>query len=486
MELNQDLKKLLDLSISLTAEKDYNRLLEGIITDAMDISRADGGTLYISVPEGLKFMIMRTKSLDIYRGGAGEEIDLPVVEMTQSNVCAYCAINRKIVNIDDVYDSDLFDFTGPRRYDSMTGYRTCSMMVLPLLSHEDELLGVLQLINATDDEGRVVPFDPAIEYIIYSIASQASVSLANLIHMREIKSLMDSVIRSFAKAIDERTPYNANHTDNVTRYCKGFVKYINKRPDLECYHLDERDSEQLLMAARLHDVGKLIVPLEIMNKSARLTPEEKLRIDNRFERISLLIELHHAKGETDREEYEEQLKALEAAIETVNNADTIGFVSDELLEDIRAVAALKYRDIEGDEHFYLNDYELGQLSIRKGTLSAKEREIMESHVVSTRNILAEIHFGNRYNKVLGTAASHHEFLDGSGYPDKLKGDEIPMEVRIITIADIYDSLCAADRPYKKALPPEKARGILRAMVKEGKLDPTLVELFCEYTELMMI
>ena len=482
MELTKDIRTILDMSISLTSEKDYHRLLEGILKTAMDITSCDAGTLYLKTEEGLKFMIMRNKTLHTYQGGDGKEVDLPLVEMSENNICAYSAIHRKTINISDVYESGLFDFTGPKKYDQITGYHTGSMLVLPLESHEGDILGVLQLINAMDKEGRVIPFEPVHEYIVYSVASQSAVSLANMKHMEDMRQLLDSMVAAFTKAIDERTPYNANHTTNVAKYTEQFIDFLNQKHAKEetPYYFDKDLKEQVVMAARLHDIGKLVIPLGVMNKAERLGEGGLERIKQKFDYLRIYMELDYQKGNISKDQFEEEMAYLDHAFELIKQANQTSFLTDEMLEQLRLIGEKSYRTKEGELLFYLTERERENLAVRRGTLTPKERVIMESHVEKTAAILNEIKFGEKYSKVKLIAQAHHEYLNGEGYPNGLKAEELPDSVRILTIMDIFDSLISTDRPYKKPMPVEKALCILKEMVQEGKLDGELVELFCEF------
>jgi len=225
--INEEMKRILDIGIQLTSEKSYARLYELIMQAAMAITACDAGTLYICRDDKLHFAIMRTNSLNIYKGGDGEPINMPPVEMRESNVCSYSAIHKQSINVADVYADDSFDWQGPKRYDSITGFHTQSMLVIPLVNHEQQVLGVLQLINALDADGTIIPFDSAYEYIIYSLASQASISLSNQMLIGELKDLMSSFVDAMTTAIDSRTPYNANHTRMVAKYCDEMSEYIH-------------------------------------------------------------------------------------------------------------------------------------------------------------------------------------------------------------------------------------------------------------------
>lgn len=481
----KDFEKMLNIGIRLTTEKNQNRLLESILEDGMQITHCDASTLYLFEEDRLVFKIMKTLSMGISRGVNGETIDdMPPVSMKEENVCAYTAIHREIVNIPDVYDSNRFDFSGPKKYDALTGYHTQSLLVIPIENSESELLGVLQLINAMDEDGNVIPFDTQYNLIIRSLGSMAAIELTNISHMEELKTQLYSFVEAFATAIDERIPYNGSHTRKVAKYAGILADYITQKHNAgECEeYFDEAHKEQLLLAALLHDIGKMIIPIKVMNRPTRLDKEIE-KIERRFELLESYYEVDMLKNRITEEEYREKTAELKTELEFIRNINTVGYLNDENLEHVKQLASKKHVKENGMVTPYLTESEAEYLSIRRGTLNASDRKLIESHVVMTEKILSKVHFGKRYSVVQEWAASHHELLDGSGYPNHLKGDEIGIETRILTIADIYEALTADDRPYKKPVSNEKALAILRSMAEEGKVEMRLVnwleEALCE-------
>ncbi|MBR4542272.1 MAG: GAF domain-containing protein, partial [Lachnospiraceae bacterium] len=273
MNITPDLKRILDIAVSLTAEKKYSKLLEKLISECMEITNCDAGTLYILKDDKLEFMILRNNTMNVYKGGNGEPIDsMPPVILNEKYVCAYSAIKKTTINVKNVYDDSQFDWQGPRKYDSISGYHTESMLVVPLINHDDKVIGVLQLINAKDKAGNTIGFSEDNETIVFSISSEAAISLSNMILLKQLRDMLYSFVSSLTTAIDQRTPYNANHSYNVARYCDEFAKYImrDERPRTDFEYITDSEREQLVMAALVHDVGKLITPIEIMNKPDRL------------------------------------------------------------------------------------------------------------------------------------------------------------------------------------------------------------------------
>ena len=511
MNITPDLQRILDIAISLTAERNYSKLLEKLISECMDITRSDAGTLYILKDDKLEFMILRNNTMNVYKGGNGEPIDsMPPVVLDEKYVCAYAALTKKVVNVRDVHKDSNFDWQGPKKYDAITGYHTVSMLVVPLINHDDKVIGVLQLINAMDSAGEIIGYSLDNQRIVFSIASEAAISLSNMILVKQLREMVHSFVSALTTAIDQRTPYNANHSFNVSKYCDGFARYLmrEKKERTDYEHITDSEREQLVMAALVHDVGKLITPIEVMNKADRLA--DKLPImEMRWKYFKTLMRLDLSEGYMSQEEYDSMSKQVEDGISLIKMCNTAGFLSEDKLEAIKALKKLNILDrnvgyepgtaeelekigrteessysekIGKPENLveFITDEELHEMLVVRGTLTAEERKIIEMHVVYTDMILSEIKFQDDFKLVRKFAAAHHEYLDGTGYPNGLTAEDLPLEVRIMTISDIYDSLTADDRPYKKAVPVDKALKILKSMADEGKLDKGLVEQFCAY------
>ena len=471
---NDTLEKILNIGIAFSKEKNRERLLDQILTAAMDITHCDGGTLYINNGEALEFKIMITRSQNIHKGGEAGEITLPPVPLSEKNVCACGVLFRRLINIPDVYESERFDFSGPKNYDAMTGYHTQSMMVVPLEDDKENVIGVVQLINALDEEGNVIPFQKEYEQILLAMGSQAAICLVNMNYAHQIRDMLDSYVRVMSTAIDARTPYNANHTKNMVTYAKRFIDWLQEHREI--WNFDENKIQEFLMSVWLHDVGKLITPLEIMDKQDRLAGNYDLIMD-RFEKIRLLTRIEHLEGRISVEEQAQRLEEIKVAAELVGKVNKMGFLPDELEAEIKLLAERTYVEEDGSIQPWITPPEREQLLIKKGTLTQSERAIMQDHVEKTRIMLEQMALGDDYKDVLPWASQHHEFLNGSGYPKGLKGDEICYEVRLLTILDIFEAMTAHDRPYKKAMPAEHAFGILRKMAEEGQIDKDILNLF---------
>lgn len=479
----EDFEKILDIGIRLSTERDRNRLLMTILDKGMEITNCDASTLYLYENDGLRFKFMKTLSKGISRGLDGEPIDLPPVPMREENVCSYAAIHREVVNIPDVYESSQFDFSGPRQYDNLTGYRTQSQLVVPVENNENELIGVLQLINAMDEGGTVIAFGEEYEIIIRALGSMAAIELTNLSYVEALKTQIYSFVEALTTALEERTPYNALHTRNVEKYASLLADYITElHREGKCEKtFDPARKEQLMLAALIHDIGKMVVPLSIMNKATRLDTEIE-KVDDRFVLLKALYEIDMLRGRITAKEYEAIVADLDAELTFVHEIDVIDYVSDEACEHVAELAKKRHINEGGSELYYLTQREAECLSIRSGTLTVQERKEMENHVVMTSRILDKVQFYKGFSMVPKWVGGHHEYLDGSGYPNGLKGDELDLETRLLTVVDIYDALVATDRPYKEPISREGAIKILKDMAEKGKVDLRLVEWLDEALE----
>ncbi len=466
------LKKILDLGIKISQEHDYNKLFGIFLKGTTDIANCDAGTLYIykeknidgEINKYLYFASTINHTLKQYGGLDGEKLNLPPVVFSETNASSYAGIHRVILNVSDVYKDENAIWMGPRKYDSITGYHTQSVLVIPLIDKKDDLIGVLQLINCLDSDGNVIPFSKDIENIIYSLSSQVAMILSNMLLTNDMADLLDSTIISLVNAIEAKTPFNALHTNTVTGLCDLFIDYLNKNSSEYKFSQDEKDV--LHMAAQLHDVGKIGVNDEILNKPTRLAN----RIDYIRSRIeNLKLQLLVKKYEENNPSLQDEIDKLSSDLEFIENVNNAPFIDDEKMVRINELCNKKVLGVD-----LLTDEEKDDLHIIKGTLTKAERNHIQEHVTKTINILRDVNFGKKYHNSLTIAGRHHELLDGSGYPNHLKGDELDTFVRILTIMDIFDSLTASDRPYKATIPVEKAYAILFAMVNEGKLDPKLV------------
>jgi len=471
--INGQMQQFLKICLALSAERDREKLLSMILDTAMDITHCDAGTLYLLEEDGLHFCRMVTRSQNIRQGGHADPITLPPVPLEPAYICAWAVLKDQSINVPDVHNDSRFDFSGSKRYDAMTGYHTDTMLVVPMANDKGEKIGAMQLINAMDG-GRVIPFSPNVELLVNAIASQTAISMTNMRYAEQITALLDSLVSALSAAIDQRTPYNANHTRNMVHYGEAFLRWLD-RADTP-WHFTPADRRAFLMSVWLHDVGKLVVPLEVMDKESRLGPGLE-RVESRFAAMRLLDRIGLLEGRLDEAAYRSALAEKDEALELIRRVNAAGFLPDGDLERIQALARRAYIDEAGREQPWLTPEELTQLSVRKGTLTAEERAIMESHVVMTANILKNVAFPKAYAAVPLWAGAHHELLNGKGYPRHLHGAEIPREVRLLTILDVFDALTAKDRPYKPGMPVERALKILHSMVEEGGIDGEILTWF---------
>lgn len=304
----------------------------------------------------------------------------------------------------------------------------------------------------------------------------------NARYAEDARSLLHSFVEVMSSAVDERTPYNLSHTRHMAEYGRRFVDYINRycRNAGTEEAFDEAHKEEILMSIWLHNIGKLVTPLEIMNKDTKLRPDQALEFRHRMETVELLTEIRALKGEITEEEKERTLEEIEKLRKLIRMVNHAGIVRDETVAELEAIKELTYIGRDNKKHKWFSEEEYEALTIRKGTLTSRERQIMEDHVKVTEKLLSKIRFTPDLAHVKEWAAAHHELLNGTGYPNQLAGDQIPCEVRIITILDIFDALIADDRPYKPGIPVEDALVILTEMAEaEGKLDSRLTRLFIE-------
>ncbi len=469
--------KLLEIGLQLTGERDFDELLSKIIDCAMELTGCDGGTLYLYEEEKLRFCIMKNRSLGMDRKGVDGE-QYPPVSMDPRNVCAYAAIHRKLLNIEDAYHCGEFDFDGPKEYDQLTGYRTGSILVFPLVNHEEKLVGVVQLINAKDREGRVIPFAKEYEKVLQSLGSQAAVAVSNMLFLQEIEELMISITQVFTDAIDARTPYNYYHSRNVYLYTRLLVDHINRlheRKETERYFTNAHRDE-LLMAALMHDIGKLVIPNEVIDKSTRLGSGIAL-IKERFEHLISLYHIDYLEGRIDRNTWIREKNYLLDAAQQVEEIDRKNRLEEDEIAAMKRLGERTYADADGRKRPYLMPQELECLTIPAGNLTAAERRTIQSHVIYTIKFMQKMNFEKRYPHIVLWAGAHHELLDGSGYPKGLKGDEIPFEARMLAVVDVFEALTSSDRPYKKSMEQEKALAVLGEMAEQGKIDREVLSLF---------
>lgn len=500
------IKAYAQIGIALSAEKDISKLFDMIVKEAMSLSSADAGTLYIldKKRQELRFEVLLNNTMKTRLGGKeGSEITIQPVPLyvdgspNFSNVSSCVALTGKPVNIPDVYKTGQFDFTGPKKYDKKTGYRSKSMLVIPMKNHEDKIIGVLQLLNALDPStGEIIPFSVAFEDLIASLASQAAVALNNAQLIKELELLFDAFIRSIATAIDEKSPYTGGHIKRVVMLTELIAEEINRKTDgpFKDVHLSSAEMEELKIAAWMHDVGKITTPEFIIDKMTKLETifdriqlvEMRFRLIRETMKSEFLEEklalaeagsLTPEKAAEVEAAYQNRIKTLDTELDFLKQCNNTGeFMKDEMLTRLQEISN-KSAVVDGKRIEYLTPDETENLSIRKGTLTVEERNTIENHAEMTLKITSQLPFPDHLAGVPDYASAHHERLDGSGYPLGLTEQELPLQSRIIGIADIFEALTARDRPYKSPMKLSKALDILKMMKKDSHVDPDILELF---------
>ncbi len=550
-------QRLIEIGIALSAERDINRLMETILLEAKGLCNADGGTLYIRTEDDrLKFEIMRTDSLNIAMGGTtGKDITFPPVNMYDpetgdknlKQVASAAALTANSINIPDAYEVQDYDFSGTKKFDEQTGYRSKSFLTVPLKNSQDEVIGVLQLLNAkSPGTDEVIPFSAEIQPLIEALSSQAAVALDNQQLLESQKLLLDSFIELIASAIDAKSPYTGGHCQRVPELTKMLAKAAveSKEGSFAEFDLNEDQWYELHIGAWLHDCGKVTTPEYVVDKSTKLetiydrihevrTRFEVVKRDAVIDYLKALID-NQKDAETLRQELEARLAKLDDDFAFIAESNMGGeFMAPERVDRLKEIGEIKWTrtlddrigisfeelkrknltpapelpvvekllddrvdhiiaregasDLTSSDNpfgFKLdmpeNKFNLGEiynLSIGRGTLTEEERYKINDHIVQTIIMLEQLPFPKHLKRVPEYAGGHHEKMDGTGYPRKLSKDDMSLPARIMAIADIFEALTAADRPYK---PPKKlsdAVKIMSFMKKDAHIDDELFELF---------
>ena len=503
------LEQLNGIGASLSRERDITRLLEGILLAAKAITHADGGTLYRMLDDGqtLRFEIIRTDSLNIAMGGtSGNAINFPDLPLRDASgapndslVAAYAAIHVETVNIVDAYSEPNFDFSGTRRFDERTGYRSQSFLTVPMKSHEGEVIGVLQLINAQSPEsGEIVRFSTADQQLAESLASQAAIALSNRLLMTQLEELFESFINMINLAIDDKSPHTGGHCQRVpelTMLLADAAVAAAEGP-LATFAMNERDRYELKIASMLHDCGKITTPVHVVDKATKLqTLFDRIDlIDTRFEVLKRDTELQTLRAQlalrpcVDAQAEATVMAAQQAALAALDadrdflRATNVGgeSLSESAVQRVRDIGKGRvWRGPGGDEVDFLSADELENLCIRGGTLTQAERETINHHIVATIKMLEQLPWPKHLKNVPEFAGGHHERMDGKGYPRGLKRDQLSVQARVMGIADIFEALMASDRPYKRGMKLSQAIDIMKKFKANGHIDPDLFDIFLQ-------
>jgi len=489
------LNRLSDLNAigaALSSERDINRLLESILAAARKITNADAGTLYLvdADKQHLTFEILHNDSLNIRMGGtSGNPIPFyPIAlyhggEPNLAMVVSYSVLRGETVNIPDAYIAEGFDFSGTKKFDAKTGYHSRSFLAVPMRNHEREIIGVLQLINALDAKtGGVKQFSKDDQQLLESLASQAAIAISNRRLIQQLEELFESLINLINTAIDDKSPYTGGHCARVPALTMMLAEAANrnKRGALKDFNLTDKDRYELKIAGLLHDCGKITTPVHVVDKATKLqTICDRINlIDTRFEVLKRDAEIAMLKGEKGDTEFSAYIRQLDADREFLRHCN----IGSEKMQDadvarVQQIARYQWHNTRGELAGFLTAEEVENLTIRSGTLTAAEREIINHHIVVTIKMLESLPWPNHLKRVPEYAGGHHERMDGKGYPRGLKREQMSVQARVMGIADIFEALTAQDRPYKDGKTLTESLAILGRFKESGHIDPDLFDVF---------
>jgi HD-GYP domain-containing protein (c-di-GMP phosphodiesterase class II) len=501
----QQIAELNHIGVALSAEKDVQKLLDLILRASREITSSDAGSLYLveevsKTQKRLRFKLTQNDSVLV----SFTEFTMPI---DRRSIAGYVADTAKVLHLKDVYRlpaGSPFQFN--RRFDEETGYRTKSMLTIPMQNQKGDLLGVLQLINCKRDfktvltsaevvEREVVAYEPRLRELATSLASQAAVAYENTVLYQSIETLFEGFVKAAVTAIEQRDPTTSGHSFRVSRYTCGLAEQVDRAGSGPYAQLGftREQMKEIRYAALLHDFGKVGVREEVLVKAKKLYTPQLDIMAHRFDYIRKALEAEFIKrkleaiqeGRPDEElrrlddEYRRRVAELDDYYDFVLQCNEPTVLPEGNFEKLLDLARRTYIDARNVERTYLTPEEVRFLSIPMGSLDPDERLQIESHVIHTFNFLAQIPWTRGIKDIPSIARAHHEKLDGTGYPYKLTASQIPPQTKMMTISDIFDALSAADRPYKKAVPVEKALDILGMEVKRGQLDPVLFQLFVD-------
>lgn len=477
-----DLERLFRVGLALGSERQRDRLMERILLEAKALANADGGTVYLRTEDDLLcFEILRNDTLGIAVGGStGTTSNLPPIPMfdgdgaeNHAHVAAHAAHVGRPIHVEDAYEADGFDFDGTRAFDEQSGYRSKSFLTLPMKNQQGRVIGVLQLINARNEEGVVVPFAGRHMAVAEALAAQAAVALDAQQQYEGQRKLLESFLQLLATAIDHKSPYTGGHCRRVPVLTEMIVRAMTEARDgtYAEFELDEEQWYELHIAAWLHDCGKVTTPTHVMDKSTKL---EGIRdgLDEIRTRFAVLLAEARARGD------EAEQAALASDLSFLEGANTGGeFMAEEAQARVRSIAARRWTDARGESRPVLTEEDVRKLCIPRGTLTPEERLIINGHMVQTVLMLEALPFPKNLRNVPEIAGGHHERMDGCGYPKGLYAGDMSLPARAMAVADVFEALTASDRPYKPAMPLSQSMAIMGRMKVENHLDPDLFDFF---------
>ena len=506
---SREIQELTRIGAALGAERDLGKLLDDILTQARLITQSDAGSLYLveDTDQGSKRLRFRLTQNDSIK-------DVPFVTFTipvdRTSLAGYTATTGEPLVIEDAYNQPPdVDYTINRSFDERYGYHTKSLLVIPMRDHKDEIIGVLQLINrkrnfkavlATpqDVAREVVPYSRRAVELVTALAAQAGVAIENGTLYAEIELLIQGLVDASVTAIEQRDPVTKGHSKRVAEMTVGLAEVVDRAGDgpYRDRKFTRDEFREIRYAGLLHDFGKVGVREHVLQKEKKL-PLVNLEIlkqrhaflrrtaERRFwQQRAEYLERHVPEGyhgwlETLAAAHRAEVEDLDRFLQIVLQANEPALLPGEVGDGLKELAQRTYESLGGEPRPFLEPEELRFLSIRKGSLDDAERLEIESHVTHTFNFLSQIHWTRELRAVPAIAYGHHEKIDGTGYPRRVRGEAIPIQTKMMTISDIYDALAAQDRPYKKRVPLEKALDILADEVKAGHLDRELFRLFVE-------
>ena len=508
--LEKQVGNLANIGLALSKEKNMSKLLEMILIEAKRIANSDGGTLYMMTDDNrLRFEIMMTDSLNFHMGGtSGKDIPFYPVKLydekgepNKSMIAAYVGLTGETVNIPDAYKAKGFDFSGTKMFDEKTGYHSQSFLTVPLKNHEDEIIGVLQLLNAQNQSSKnIIAFTSDIQDMVEALASQAAVAITNKNLIKDLEALFESFIKLIASAIDAKSPYTGGHCARVPEITMLLAKAVQDTLDGPFAEISFTDKEmyELKIAAWLHDCGKVATPEFVVDKSTKLETiydrvnevetrfvalrrDEQIKLLKRELKIerddSLLKQEKIIKIKMLKSKYSKKLQELKSDLEFIKESNIGGeFMSGDKKDRVHNISNYSWKPNGKIENF-LSEDEVYNLTIPRGTLTAEERKVINDHIVVTINMLEELPYPKHLRNVPEFAGGHHEKLDGTGYPKGLTKDEMSVQARIMAIADIFEALTAKDRPYKKGKTLSQAMRILGFMKNDAHIDVDLFDIF---------